>query len=102
MPPYAYPRIALEIESSLDETSKSKKLFSANSPLESVCIDILGDFTRTPRGNRYLIMIFYRFTNLLSTIPNKTISAADVAKHLVHDLILHYGPPVNLITESEK
>ena len=78
------------------------KLFPANAPLESVCIDILGELIRTPRGNRYLLVIVDRFTKMVRTIPVKTITAAEVAKHFVHDWIFHYGPPVDLIADNGK
>ena len=35
----------------------SLKLFPAKAPLESVCIDILGELIRRPRGHRYLSLI---------------------------------------------
>ena len=48
------------------------KLFPANAPLESVCIDILGELSKTPQGYRYLLVITDRFTKLclLYTSPS--------------------------------
>lgn len=36
------------------------QLFPAEARLESVCIDILGEFFKTPCGNKYLLVIVYR------------------------------------------
>ena len=58
-------------------------LFPANAPLESVFIDLLGELTRTPRGNRYLLIITDRFTKLVRTVPLKGISAAAVTQAFV-------------------
>ena len=78
------------------------KLFPAIASLESVCLDILSELIRTKRGNRYLLVIVDRFTKMVRTIPIKTITAADVAKHFVHDWVFHYGPPVDLIADNGK
>ena len=47
------------------------QLFPANAPLESVSIDILAEFIRTPRGKEYLLVIVDRFTKLVKTVPMK-------------------------------
>ena len=86
----------------LRKRQKNLRLFPATAPLESVAIDILGELIRTPRGNRYLLVIVDRFTKMVRTIPIKTITAAEVAKHFVHDWIFHYGPPVDLIADNGK
>ena len=69
------------------------KLFPANAPLESVCIDILGELSKTPRGYRYLLLITDRCTKLVRTVPLKGISASAVAQAFVTHWVFTYGPP---------
>ena len=75
-------------------------LFPANAPLESVCIDILGELVRTKRGNRYLLVVVDRFTKLVRTIPLKGISAGEVARAFVTHWVFSYGTPVDLIADN--
>ncbi len=49
-------------------------LFPAQSPLEFVAIDILGELIRTPRGNRFIIVISSGFSKLVRVVPMKTIT----------------------------
>ena len=75
-------------------------LFPANAPLESVCIDLLGELMKTPRGNRYLFVITDRFTKLVRTVPLKGISAFAVAQAFVTHWVFNYEPPVDLIADN--
>ena len=77
-------------------------MFPANAPLESVCIDILGELVRTPRGNRYLLVIVDRFTKLVKTVPLKNISASSVARAFVTHWVFNFGPPTDLISDNGK
>ena len=76
------------------------QLFPATEALTSVCIDILGEFIKTPRRNEYLLVITDRFTKLTKTIPMKGISAAEVAKCFVNEWVFNYGPPKELISDN--
>ena len=54
-------------------------LFPTNAPLGSVCIDILGKFVLTTRGNQYLLVIFDRYpsqTNGQVERLNRTIGSS--------------------------
>lgn len=76
------------------------KIFPASAPLESTCIDILGDLIKTPRDSRYLLVITDRFTKLVSTISLKGVSAAEIAKQFVNEWVFSYGPPTDLIADN--
>ena len=78
------------------------KLFPATAPNESVCIDILGELVRTPRGHRYLLVITDRFTKMTKTVPMKGVSAGEVAKHFVDNWVFNYGPPTDLLADNGK
>ena len=84
----------------LRRKSSTLKLFPAQSPLESVALDILGELIRTPRGNRYLLVIADRFTKLVRTVPLKRITAYSVARAFVHNWIFVYGIPLDVLTDN--
>ena len=77
-------------------------LFPANTPLESVYIDILGELVRTTRGNRYLLVIVDRFTKLVKTVQLKNISAILVGRAFVTHWVFNFGPPTDLISDNRK
>ena len=84
----------------LRRVSKKMKLFPASGPLEFVAIDILGELIRTPRRNRYLLVISDRYSKLVRTVPLKKISAIEVAKAFVHHWVFVYGPPALLLSDN--
>ena len=76
------------------ELELSNNLFPAEAHAEFVAIDILGELLRTPRGDRFLLVISYRFSKLVRAVPLKRITAFEFAKESVHQWVLVYGPPV--------
>ena len=86
----------------LRKKTKRLKLFPATAPLESISIDLLGDLIRTPRGNRWLLVITDRFSKLVRTVPLKRITAAEIAKAFVHHWVFVYGPPLSVLEDNGK
>ena len=76
------------------------KLFPANAPLESVCLDILGELSKNLRRYRYLLVITDRLTKLVRTVPLKGISASAMARAFVNHWVFTYGPPLDLISDN--
>ena len=56
------------------------KLFPASAPLEDVAMDLLGELTTTPRGNKNILVITDRFSKLVRVAAMSTTRAIDVAK----------------------
>jgi Integrase zinc binding domain len=77
------------------------KLFPAQGPLESVAMDILGPLPRTKYGNRFLLVIADRFSNVTKTLPLRTVTALSVARAFCDHWAYVYGPPVSLLTDSD-
>ena len=86
----------------LRKNTTELQLFPAQAPLESVCIDVLGELIKTSRGHEYLLVITDRFTKLTKTVPLKGISAAEVAKAFVTHWVFNFGPPIDLLADNGK
>ena len=67
-----------------------------------MCIDIVGELLRSPRRNKYLLVIVDRFTKLVRTVPLKRITASEVARAFVNHWVFGYGPPAELIADNGK
>ena len=78
------------------------RLFSAQSPLEALSIDILGPLTKTKKGYRFLLVVTDRFTKLTQVIPLRRIDAYAVAFASVEHWIFKYGSPKTLISDNRK
>ena len=76
------------------------QLFQATERLTSVCIDIFGEFIRTPRRNEYVLVITDSFTKLTKTRLMKGISNAEVARCFVNEWIFNYGRPTKFISDN--
>lgn len=76
------------------------KLFPPTQSLHSKSIDILGPLLRTPRGNRFLLMIMDHVTKLTRTVPLCRITATSVAQAFVIHWDFVYGPPATVLSEN--
>ena len=86
----------------LQRKTKRLKLFPATAPLELLSIDLLGQLIRTPRGNRWLLVITDCFSKLVRTVALKRITAAEIAKAFVHHWVFVYGTPVSVLADNGK
>jgi transposase InsO family protein len=78
------------------------KLFPARAPLEYVAIDILGELVKTPRGNRYLLVMTDRYSKLTKTVPLRRITTNVIAHAFITHWVLNYGPPTYVLSDNGK
>jgi transposase InsO family protein len=76
------------------------KFFPASGPLEFVAMDILGPLQKTEHGNRFLLVISDRFSEITRSVPLRTITALGVAKSFCDAWVFSYGPPRYLFTDN--
>jgi transposase InsO family protein len=69
------------------------KLLPADGPLEFVAMDILGLLPKKEHGNRFLLVIYDLFSNIIRTVPLRTITALVVAKTFCDAWVYSYGHP---------
>ena len=60
----------------------------------------MGELIRTPRGNKYLLVMCDRFSKLVRTRPLKRVTALAVAEAFVTHWVLVYGPPADLLSDN--
>ena len=82
--------------------SRSGKLLllSATRPFEVVGVDILGPLPRTVTGNRYIAVMVDRFSRWVELAPVTDITAGTVADAVVDRIVLRYGCPTTLLSDS--
>jgi hypothetical protein len=68
------------------------KLFPADGPLEFVSMDILGPLPKTDYGNRSLLVVSDRFSNITRTVPLRAITALVVSKAFCDDWVFPTDP----------
>lgn len=62
-------------------------------PFDTIIIDTIGKLPRSPNGNEYAVTLVCDLTKYLVTSPIPDKSANTIAKAIVKDLVLIYGPP---------
>ena len=112
---YYWPQMAADIYKTIRNcTTRAKnrvklrkrthplRIFPATRPLESLAIDILGPLTKTKKGNRFLLVMSDRFSNLTHVVPLRRIDAYTVAVAFVEAWVFKYGPPKTFISDNGK
>ena len=85
---------------SLRKHASLLKLFPAETPLESVSIDILSPLPRSKASNRYLLVITERYFKLFKTVSLRDITAWQVAKAFCEHWVFNYRPPSKLLSDN--
>jgi transposase InsO family protein len=75
-------------------------VYHAGCPMERVHVDLLGPFSESRQGNRYVLMVIDQFTKWLEcyVLPDQT--AERVAQTLVEQFISRFGCPLQTHTDQ--
>ena len=74
--------------------------YHAGAPAERVHLDILGPFTPTKSGNRYILMLICQFTKWIEAYPLPDQTAESVARALIDNFISRFGCPLQIHTDQ--
>lgn len=77
------------------------QIYNARVPLERVQMDILGLFSTSGSGNKYLV-ICDCFTKWMKAFPLKNIRASTIAEIFVNQMISRFGVPSELHTDQRR
>ncbi|CAC5411488.1 unnamed protein product [Mytilus coruscus] len=65
-------------------------------PMDRLSTDIIGPLPRTPRGNKYILMVSDHFTKWVEIIPIPDQSAITCAEKILNKVISRLGCPLSL------
>jgi hypothetical protein len=71
----------------------SMRRYDAGMPMEEICIDLMGPFPESERGNKYVLVVVDSFSKWMEAYPVKNIEAKTVAEALVKEFISRFGVP---------
>ena len=78
------------------------KSYHSGYPVERVHMDILGPFTKSKKGNAYILMIIDQFTKWIEAIPIPNQTAKTIANACMNDFFSRFGVPIYLHTDQGK
>lgn len=76
------------------------QVYNVGSPFERIALDILGPFSKTSSGNRFLLVVTDYFTRWPEAIPLPNHQAISVAEALVTHIISRYGLPIEIHSDQ--
>lgn len=108
---YHWPNMLVSIKNHIDKCKKClqrkgrpKKatLYPVEliSPWHNVAVDILGPFTQTTSGNRYILSFVDRYSGWPEAFPIPSTETPIVANIMVNEIIFRYGTPVTLLLDN--
>lgn len=74
------------------------KLFVAQEPFQSFCIDILRSLTNSNRDRKLLLFITARFSKLPQSVPLRKIDALSVAESFAEHWVFNHGLPAEVFS----
>lgn len=98
--PYEISHSVLIIDSDCGRGLKYIHLFQAKRPLESAGIDIFGPLTKSSKGNRFILVIFYGFKKLTEPIPLITIDSLATAAAFIDNWVFRYGSLKEVLSDN--
>ncbi len=75
------------------------QLFPATRPFQCLHIDILGSFTKTFRGNRYILVQVCRFSRWPELVAMPDQTAITVADSMLESIICRHGVPETILSD---
>ena len=91
----------------MNEKARSKiqeveatEIKTANFPFQDISIDILGPLPKTPRGNKYLLVIVDRFSKWTEALPLPDTSTQMIAEKLIGEIFCRFGIPETLLCDN--
>jgi transposase InsO family protein len=84
----------------LDHKRAPLQPLNVQTPLNYWEVDIAGPYPRTDRGHKYVLTCLDVFTKYVVYILLKDVTAADVARALLEDIICVYGVPMGLQSDQ--
>ena len=65
-------------------------------PLDRLSTDLIGPFPRTPRGNRYILVVTDQFSKWVEIIAIPDQTAETTARTILNEVIARFGSPISI------
>ena len=72
----------------------------SGAPWDTLALDYLGPFPRTPRGNKYILVMTDHFTKYVEVIPVPNQHAEDCADRILNDFVSRWGTPLRIHSDQ--
>lgn len=72
----------------------------SGAPWDTLALDYLGPFPKTPRGNKYILVMTDHFTKYVEIVPVPHQQAEDCAMRIVNEIIPRWGTPLNIHSDQ--
>ena len=69
-------------------------------PLDRLSTDLIGALPRTPRGNRYILVVTDQFTKWVEIFAIPDQSAETTARTILNEVIARYGSPTSIHSDQ--
>lgn len=92
--------VCQQFKSSGQSRKAALKDYRKGEPMERVCIDIVGPFPVSGRGNKYALVVTDWFTKYVEIYPMPNQEAETVAQALTREYFSRYGVPLELHSDQ--
>ena len=76
------------------------KVYRIGAPCERIALDMMGPFSETDGGNRWILVIGDYFTKYKVAVPLPNITATTIAEALITNWISYFGCPLECHTDQ--
>ena len=73
---------------------------TSGAPWDTLALDYLGPFPRTPRGNKYILVMTDPFTKYVEVIAVPNQQAEDCASRIMNDVVSRWGTPLRIHSDQ--
>lgn len=71
-----------------------------NHPWDTISIDLMGPYTKTPRGNRFLLVVTDIFSRWVEAFPLPITDSKIITNTLENEVFARYGYPKTIISDN--
>lgn len=70
-------------------------------PLDRLSINLIGSFPRTPRGNKYILVVTDQFSKWVEIIAIPDQTAETTARTILNEVIARFGSPISIHSDLD-
>ena len=83
-----------------DSEVQAEAIETASFPWQHISVDILGPLQKTPRGNKFLLVVVDRFSKWVEAFPLPSTTTVVIAEKLINEIFCRYGICESLLCDN--